>query len=260
MNSATQAPVAKATVASNLSLSDLRAAFTDGWADFRTHPIFGLFFASIYALAGIFLSYALLVWGEYFWIVLAAAGFPLLAPFTAVGLYEVSRRREAGIPMSWKAVLGALRGHGDEQIMSMGVILFVAFGFWLLVAHGVLAIFMAEVGAGTTHIEFFSTGPGLAMLVVGGIIGGLMALVFYAITVISLPMLVDREVDFITAIIVSLATVRSNKLILLVWAIFIALTLFVAMIPAFLGLFVVLPVLGHTTWHLYRRSVSHPDA
>lgn len=258
MNTATQAPVAKATVASDLTLSDLRTAFSAGWADFKAYPIFGLFFASIYALAGIFLSYALLVWGEYFWIVLAAAGFPLLAPFTAVGLYEVSRRREAGIPMSWKAVLGALRGHGDEQIMSMGVILFVAFGFWLMVAHGIFAIFMAEVSAGTGHLDFFLTLPGLAMLIVGTIVGGLMALAFYSITVISLPMLVDREVDFITAIIVSLATVRSNKFIMLAWAVFIAVTLFVAMIPAFLGLFIVLPVLGHATWHLYKRVVQHP--
>ncbi|MEP2989510.1 MAG: DUF2189 domain-containing protein [Parasphingorhabdus sp.] len=258
MDTAVQAPVAKATVASNLTLGDLGAAFLAGWVDFKAHPIFGLFFASIYALAGIFLSYAFLVWGEYFWIVLAAAGFPLLAPFTAVGLYEVSRRREAGIPMSWKAVLGALRGHGDEQIMSMGVILFVAFGFWLMVAHGIFAIFMAEVGAGTGHLDFFLTGPGLAMLIVGTVVGGLMALAFYSITVISLPMLVDREVDFITAIIVSLATVRSNKFVMLAWAIFIAVTLFVAMIPIFLGLFVILPVLGHATWHLYKRAVKHP--
>ncbi|QJB68985.1 DUF2189 domain-containing protein [Parasphingorhabdus halotolerans] len=255
-----QAPIAPATVASDLTASDLRAALAAGWSDFKTHPIFGLFFAAIYVLAGVFITYALLEWGEFFWLVLTSAGFPLLAPFTAVGLYEISRRREAGMPMSWKAVLGALRGHGDEQIMSMGVILFVAFGFWLLVAHGVFAIFMAEVGTGTTHIEFFTTAPGLAMLVVGSMVGGLMALAFYAITVVSLPMLVDREVDFITAIIVSLATVRSNKFVLLGWAVFIAVALFVAMIPGFLGLFIVLPVLGHATWHLYKRAVSHPSA
>jgi len=254
-----QTPVAKATVASDLTISDLRAALAAGWQDFLAHPIFGLFFASIYALAGIFLGYALIVWGEAFWLVLAAAGFPLLAPFTAVGLYEVSRRREAGIPMGWKAVLGALRGHGDEQIMSMGVILFVAFGFWLMVAHGIFAIFMAEVGAGTGHLDFFLTGPGLGMLAVGSIVGGLMALAFYTITVISLPMLVDREVDFVTAIIVSLAIVRSNKIVMLAWAVSIAIALFVAMIPGFLGLFVVLPVLGHATWHLYKRAVSHPS-
>ena len=259
MSTATEAPVARATVAKHLKVIDLRNALAAGWRDFVAHPAYGLFFGGIYVLAGLFLSYATIEWGEFFWLVLAAAGFPLLAPFTAVGLYEVSRRREENIPMNWGGILGALRGRGDEQIMSMGVILFVAFGFWLLVAHGVLAVFMSEAGAGTTHAEFFSTTAGIAMLVVGSIIGGLMALAFYAITVMSLPMLVDRAVDFMTAIIVSLAAVRSNTVILLGWAVFIAVALFVAMIPAFLGLFVVLPVLGHATWHLYRRSVKHSD-
>ncbi|MEP2101851.1 MAG: DUF2189 domain-containing protein [Parasphingorhabdus sp.] len=256
MSTAKQALIAPATVASDLKVSDLRAALTAGWSDFKAYPIFGLFFAAIYVVAGLFLYFALFERGEIAWLVPLAASFPLLAPFVAVGLYEVSRRREAGTLMSWRAVLGALRGRGDEQILSMGVILFVAFAFWLMVAHGIFAIFLAESGIGSESLELFRTTAGIAMLVVGSIVGALMALVFYAITVISLPMLVDREVDFITAIIVSLATVRSNKLVMLIWAALIAIVLFVAMLPLFLGLFIVLPVLGHTTWHLYRRSVS----
>jgi uncharacterized membrane protein len=93
------------------------------------------------------------------------------------------------------------------------------------------------------------------MLVIGGLVGALMALAFYAITVISLPMLVDREVDFLTAIIVSLATFRSNTPVMIGWAGLVAVILFAAMLPLFLGLFVALPVLGHATWHLYRRAV-----
>lgn len=260
MTIAQQAQIAPAAVASDLTIQDLRAALAAGWSDFRAHPIFGLFFGAIYVGAGMFLYFALFVRGEIAWLIPAAAGFPLLAPFVAVGLYEVSRRREAGVAMSWRAVLGALRGRGDEQILSMGVILFVAFAFWLMVAHGIFAIFLAESGIGSESLALFRTGAGIMMLLVGGFVGGLMALAFYAITVVSLPMLVDREVDFITAIIVSLATVRSNKTVLLVWAVTIAVTLFVAMLPLFLGLLVVLPVLGHATWHLYRRSVSHPGA
>jgi len=260
MTIAQQAQIAPAAVASDLTVQDLRAALAAGWEDFRAHPIFGLFFGAIYVSAGMFLYFALFVRGEIAWLIPAAAGFPLLAPFVAVGLYEVSRRREAGMPMSWRAVLGALRGRGDEQILSMGVILFVAFAFWLMVAHGIFAIFLAESGIGSESLALFRTGAGIMMLLVGGFVGGLMALAFYAITVVSLPMLVDREVDFITAIIVSLATVRSNKTVLLVWAVTIAVALFIAMIPLFLGLLVVLPVLGHATWHLYRRSVSQPVA
>ena len=158
--------------------------------------------------------------------------------------------------MTWRAILGALGGRGDEQILSMGVIVFVAFGFWIMIAHGIFAIFLAESGIGTESLEIFQTGAGLAMLVVGSAVGAMLALAFYAITVVSLPMLVDRDVDFLTAIIVSLATVRSNTTVLLTWAALIGVLLFVAMLPMFIGLLLALPVLGHATWHLYRRSVS----
>ena len=251
-----QAQVAPVTVARDLKVSDLRDAIAAGWGDFRAYSAFGLFFSAVYVIAGMFLYYALFTRGGVAWLVPAAAGFPLLAPFAAVGLYEVSRRREAGLPMSWGSILGAMRGRGDEQILSMGVIVFVAFGFWLMLAHGIFAIFLAESGIGAESLELFRTAAGIMMLLVGGIVGALMALALYSITVVSLPMLVDREVDFITAIIVSLGTVRSNALVLLTWAVLIAVALFLAMLPLFLGLLVVLPVLGHATWHLYRRSVG----
>ena len=256
MSMGQQAQIAPVTVARDLEISDLRAALAAGWDDFKAFPAFGLFFATFYAGSGIALYFALFSRGEVAWLVPAAAGFPLLAPFVALGLYEVSRRREAGLPMNWRSILGALRGRGDEQILGMGVMVFVAFGFWLMLAHGIFAIFLAESGIGTESLALFRTGAGIMMLLVGGIVGALMALAFYAITVISLPMLVDREVDLITAIIVSLATVRSNMFVLLAWAVLIAVSLFVSMLPLFLGLLVVLPVLGHATWHLYRRAVE----
>lgn len=250
------APIAPVAVASDLKVSDLQRALRAGWQDFRAFPAYGLFFAAFYALAGMFLYYALFSLGEVAWLVPAAAGFPLLSPFAAVGLYEVSRRREVGLPMSWRAVLGALGGRGDQQILMVGVILFVAFAFWIMLAHGIYAIFMAKSGVGAETLDALLTPAGIAMLAVGGLVGALMALAFYAMTVVSLPLLVDREIDFITAIIVSLATVRSNTGVLLAWALFIAAALFAAMVPLFLGLFIVLPVLGHATWHLYRRAVS----
>lgn len=251
-----QAPVAPVTVTRDLALRDLRAALAAGWGDFRAAPLYGLFFAAIFVAAGMFLYFALFAWGQPVWLIPAAAGFPLLAPFVAVGLYEVSRRREAGLPLRWGAVLGALRGHGDDQLLMMGGYVFVGFTFWIILAHGIFAIFMAESGLGHESLAVFQTFAGVMMLVVGSVIGAAVALTFYAITVISLPMLVDREVDFLTAIIVSLAAVRSNKRVLLAWAAMIAVLLFAAMAPFFLGLLVVLPVLGHATWHLYRRTVS----
>jgi len=250
-----QESVAPYSVTDSLSFADLKMALAAGWADFCANPTYGLFFAAIYVAGGILIALALVQWGDASWLIPAAAGFPLLAPFTAVGLYEVSRRREANEPVSWKPVLGALRGHGDEQIVSMGVIVFVAFAFWLMLAHGVFAVFAAESTTNAESWAFLLTPTGLTMLVVGSAIGGIMALAFYSVTVISLPLLVDHEVDFITAIIVSLAAIRSNKPVLLAWAVLVAAILFVALLPLFLGLFVALPVLGHATWHLYRRTV-----
>lgn len=239
-----------------LALSDLRAAMVAGWRDFRAFPQFGLFFGATYVAAGLLIWAVLFKGGQLAWLVPAAAGFPLVAPFVAVGLYEVSRRRDAGLPIGWRTVLLALRGRGDEQIISMGVIVFVAFGFWLMVAHGIFAIFLAESGSSAESLAWLSTRAGFAMLLVGSAVGAVMAFAFYTITVISLPMLVDREVDFLTAIFTSLAIVRANRVVMIGWAIVIAAILFAAMLPLFLGLLVALPVLAHATWHLYRRAVS----
>ncbi len=254
-----QVQVASNTVASDMSIADLGKALAAGWRDFLGAPLFGLFFAGIYVVAGIFIYFALFTRGEIVWLIPAAAGFPLLAPFIAVGLYEVSRRREAGLPLTWKAILGALGGRGEQQILSMGVILFVGFSFWMIIAHGIFAIFLAESGIGSESLEIFRTTAGMLMLLVGSIVGALLAIAFYAVTVISLPMLIDRDVDFLTAIIVSLATVRSNGFVMLAWAAILAVLLFAAMLPFFLGLLVLLPVLAHATWHLYKRAVGEPD-
>ena len=255
MTTAGQAQVAPVAVARNLAGADLRAALGAGWRDFTACPAYGLFFSAIFTLTGWYIWYVLATQSALIWLIPTIAGFPLIAPFVAVGLYEVSRRREAGLPVTWGAVLGAVRGRGDEQIIMMGGLLFVGFTFWMIVAHGVFAIFMAESGVGAESIAALLTPAGLAMLAVGSIIGALIALTFYAVTVISLPLLVDRDVDFLTAIIISLATVRSNARVMVVWAALIATVLFAGMLPLFLGLLVVMPWLGHATWHLYRRAV-----
>jgi len=239
-----------------LGPDDLRAALQAGWVDFKRAPAFGLFFALVYVAGGLALWFGLGAMGQPVWFVPIAAGFPLLAPFAAIGLYEVSRRLERDEPLSWPPVLAALRGRGDGQLALMAVGVLLVFGFWIILARGIFAIFMAQSGIGFGSLSLLASAEGIAMLLIGSVIGAMVALALFSVTVIALPMLLDREVDFVTAMITSVETVRQNPRILLTWAGIIAGLLFAAMIPAFLGLFVVLPVLGHATWHLYRRSIA----
>ena len=245
-----------APAALRLTFGDLGAVLAAGWRDFLAMPQYGLFFGGVYVLAGLAIGWATLRGGEPTWLIPAMAGFPLIAPFVAVGLYEASRRRERGQSLSWGHVLGALKGHGDDQILSMGVIVFVAFSFWMIVAHAIFAVFMADSGMGADLFAALTTPTGLMMVTVGSAVGAMMAFAFYAMTVISLPMLVECKVAFPVAIIASLKVVRANLLVMLGWAAIIAGLLFIAMLPAFLGLMVALPVLGHATWHLYRRALA----
>lgn len=251
-----QSAVAPAILAQNLTAKDIRDVLVAGWRDFAAYPVYGLFFAAFYVAGGLGLVYGLSSIGQGWWLIPIMAGFPLLAPFSAVGLYEVSRRREAGLPLNWRGVLGALGGKGDEQLILMGAIVFVAFSFWMILAHGIFAIFLGESGIGGETGPLLLSTDAMMMLLVGSAVGGIFALGLFAITVVSLPMLVDQEVDFITAIIVSLGVVRTNKRVMLGWALLVAITLSLAMLPLFAGLFIALPVLGHATWHLYRRAVN----
>ncbi len=256
MAAAGRTPVAPFKVAQDLTIHDLRNALSAGWRDFKAYPAFGLFFAGFYAVGGMLVYGAMMKFNMSGWFMTIAAGFPLLAPFAVVGLYEVSRLRGKGEPVNWKPVFGALGGKGEEQqVLMIGIILFVAFSFWMILAHGIFAIFLGESGIGSETTGLFLSYEAIAMLTVGSAIGALVALALFSITVTSLPMLVDHDIDFITAMIVSMGVVRSNKVTIILWAIFMATAMFAAMIPFMIGLFVVLPVLGHASWHLYRRAV-----
>jgi uncharacterized membrane protein len=243
-------------VSGDLAFGDLGRALRAGWADFRACPALGLALGGIYVAGGLLLYFALYRQGQVAWLVPAAGGFPIIAPFVAVGLYEVSRVREAGGVPTWRTVVLGIRGRGDDQVMMLAGFLFVGVTFWIIIAHVIFAVFLAESGVGTESLAVFATPAGMAMLAVGGTVGAAIALLFYAVTVISLPLLIDREVDFLTAMMASVAVVRANRTVMLGWALLLAVALGLAMAPLFLGLFVVLPVLAHATWHLYRRAMG----
>jgi len=241
-----------------VTFAELWSSLKAGLWDFRQAPVYGLTFSAFYVLAGLGL-----VWigaGTFLWTLAFSLGFPLVAPFAAVGLYEVSRRIEAGEPLNRSEIVSVVWRERTRQLPWIGVILTLIFLFWSFFAHMTFAMFLgssALTNVSSSYEIFFSTN-GIAMMVVQGFVGAIVAFFVYGVAVMSLPLLVDKEIDFVTAMLISLETVSKNKAVLGTWAVLIAVLLFVAMLPAFLGLFVVLPVLGHATWHLYRRALYHP--
>ncbi|MBC7157221.1 MAG: DUF2189 domain-containing protein, partial [Rhodobacteraceae bacterium] len=240
-----------------LARADLAAALAAGWRDFRAAPGFGLFFGAAFAAGGIVIYLALASAGRIWWAVPVTVGFPILAPFAAVGLYEVSRRLEAGQRPRPAEVLAVVWRQKDRQIPSMSAVIVVFFLFWMFLGHMIFALFLglSAMTNITSSFDVYLTANGLMMLAVGTIVGAIFAGVLFSLTVVSLPLLLDREVDFISAMIASVGVVLHNPGTMLLWGAGIGAALFVAMAPAFLGLVVVLPVLGHASWHLYRRAL-----
>ncbi len=237
---------------------DLWSALAMGWRDFRSAPLAGMGFALVYVLAGWLITYALTTAGQIWWTLPAAAGFPIVGPFIACGFYEISRRLEQGTPLTARGVLGVIFREKDRQIPSIAAIVVVFFLFWNFLAHMIFALFLgtSSMTNVSNSIQIFLTPQGLAMLATGTLVGAVFAGLLFSLMVVSLPMLLDREVDFVTAMLTSLEVVRTSPLVMLGWGALIAVSLFGAMLPWFLGLLVVLPVFGHASWHLYRAAIS----
>lgn len=260
MNTAveTAPPGGTKPIVRHISTEDVYTALAEGWSDFRAAPRFGLFFGGVYALVGIAIFVTLLAADQMVWIVPCAFAFPLIGPFAAVGLYEVSRRREAGEPLDWADVLGAVWRKRDSQIPSMAFVVLAGFFIWMWAAAMLVILFLGRISF-ATYSDFggiWASSSGILLLVVGTLVGGAIAFLLFALTVVALPMLVDRDVDYVTAMVTSFQAVTSNLQPMLHWAWIVGGGLVAAMVPLFLGLVVVLPVLGHATWHLYRKVIE----
>lgn len=231
----------------------LRNALRQGWVDFWLAPGLGLFFGAVYALIGVIIAWVTLSTGQSYWLVLAVIGFPLIGPFAAVGLYEVSHRLEQGLPLDRAAIFGVIWRQRGRQLPWLCAIIVILFLFWFFVGHMIFALFLglSAMTNVSTSLEIYLTSQGLMMIAVGTVVGAVFAVVLYSFSVLALPLLLDREVDFVTAMITSMAIVRDNPVVMLGWAVLLSVLVFVAMLPAFVGLLVMFPWLSHASWHLY---------
>jgi len=241
-----------------IGFGDILSCLWLGWSDFRQAPLYGLFFGSFYAAWGILISAMLTVLHMAYLVFPVSIGFVLIGPFVAVGLYEVSRRLERGEALTWSGVLGVIWLQRQRELGWMAFVMLFVFWIWMYQVRLLLALFLGFQSfsdfAGFVRVVL-TTSDGLWFLIVGHIVGAVLSLVLFSLTVISCPLLLEREVDFITAMITSVKTVTQSGAPMIAWGLFVVAAIIVGSLPAFLGLLVVLPVLGHTTWHLYRRAV-----
>ena len=243
-----------------ISIEDLKTALRKGWDDFTYFRSDVLFFCLLYPIIG-----GLLVWvalDNQLVPLLAPIimGFALLGPLAAVGLYEISRRREAGLEASWVNMFDVIRSKSFGAILALGFVLAVFFVMWLLVAMGIFNFTLGYDHAqplGVFLKDVLTTTQGRAMALIGIVAGSFFAVGVLFMTVVSFPMMLDRRAGLAQAVGTSLEVSSKNPRVVLIWGFIVAALLALGSIPALLGLVFVLPVLGHATWHLYRIAVKY---
>ncbi len=238
---------------------DLQAALRAGWEDFLACRSDAAFVVAIYPIAGLALMATVLRLEELPLLLPLVAGFALLGPVAAVGLYEISRRRETGTSATWADALGVLKSPSIGAISLLGLYMLALFVTWMMTANAIYDATMGpEPPASIRQFlqDLFTTNAGGSMFIIGLLAGSLFAVVALAISVVSFPMLLDRNVGVPVAVVTSARVLLHNPRVILAWGGIVAAGLFLGALPFLLGLIVVMPVLGHATWHLYRRAVS----
>jgi uncharacterized membrane protein len=250
---------ADAPAVRRIGVADLRLALSEGMRDFMACRTDVVFLCMIYPIAGLIISRFAFDYGFLPLIFPLVSGFALIAPLFGVGLYEMSRRRELGVAKGWSDAFAVARSPNFGSILVLGMVLLALFAAWLWAANLIYTVTLGPdqpVSATAFARDAVTTGAGWTMIAVGVGVGFLFALVVFAISVVSFPLLLDRNVGVGTAIATSLRAVRDNPGPMALWAAIIVAGLVIGAIPLLVGLAIVLPVLGHATWHLYRKMVT----
>ncbi len=238
-----------------IGTADIRDALTKGVNDFLAMPSHLVFLALIYPIVGVALAannplpllYPLL------------SGFALLGPIAAIGLYEVSRRRESGEETSWRHAFDVLKSPSIASIVALGILLMVIFLCWLTTARALYEWLFGPM-APESYLGFIrqvlTTSEGWTLILLGNAIGFVFAVLVLSISAVSFPLLLDRDVGAAVAVMTSLRAVLANPVMMALWGLIVAAALVAGSVPLLIGLAVVMPVLGHSTWHLYRRLVE----
>ncbi|MFD2206007.1 DUF2189 domain-containing protein [Kiloniella antarctica] len=229
-----------------------------GLSDFFAAAKYGLFFGGIYAAGGWLLIILLFKLGLPYLVYPLAIGFALIAPFIACGFYFISHQLEEKQPLSWGKAFGVVKTMFSRDLGWMALVTGFSLFIWVDMAAFITLSFFGFklVGFSELLTQIFTTQKGMLFLLVGNSVGTFIAFVVFSFSVVSFPMLYHRDIDFVTAMVTSVRMVMKNPLPMAVWCITIAAFIILSLITGLLGLLIVLPVLGHASWHLYRRAVE----
>jgi uncharacterized membrane protein len=251
-------PTDKMPDVQKIGLKDLKAALHQGLEDFFAGRTDVIFLCLIYPVIGLFLAAATARGGLLPLLFPVASGFALLGPFFAIGLYEMSRRREMTGVIKWSDSFAVLKSPSIMPVIGLGIVLILLFLTWLAVAQVIYDVTLGPYpppGIEAFITALFTTRAGWEMIIIGMAVGAVFAAIVLAISVVSFPLLLDSHFGFVIAVETSLKAMRTDPGALISWGLIVAVLLFLGSLPCFMGLVIVLPVLGHSTWHLYRRLI-----
>jgi uncharacterized membrane protein len=244
-------------VVRRIELADLKDALTKGFQDFAACRTDVLFLCVIYPIIGLVLARLVIGQGLFQMLFPLASGFALIGPFIGIGLYEMSRRREHGETVSWATTFQVLRSPSASAIAGLGLLLTAIFLAWLFIAQNIYDMTLGPylpASITTFAHDIFTTPAGWILMGAGIGIGFVFAVIVFSISVVSFPLLLDRDdIGIDVAIGTSIRAVIANPWVMAVWAMIVAGSLVIGSIPFLVGLVLVIPILGHATWHLYRK-------